>query len=160
MALSDHTRILKTGKWKRVLAFGGKAFCTVTTENYVVQITGGSILITLKDTNHVVLHRKGYHYLYTGDVSPDETQLCVLENGKHFYIITLSDFLPVQRITLPRSYEAIDVYPTYSADGTALYVPVQKYADGDYRYQLCEYETESYSLEKKKKMRKSDVDHW
>ena len=82
----------------------------------------------------------------TGDVKPDESELFALENGKHFYIISLTDTRPIKRITLPTGYEAIDVCGEYTGDGALLRVPVEKYSNGKYIYMLCEYETSSYSL--------------
>lgn len=52
-----------------------------------------------------------------------------MENGKHFYIFSLGKKVQRKRITLPRTYESIDLYGTYSDDGRILFVPVQKYID-------------------------------
>ena len=135
------------GKWERVInAEASKFSCIVTTTRFIVKFTGGSVIICDRATGNEINRYSGYHYLYTGDVKPDETELFALENGKHFYIISLTDNQPIKRITLPTGYEAIDVCGEYTDDGTLLRVPVEKYTDGKYIYMLCEYETNSYSL--------------
>lgn len=134
-------------KWERVInAQAKRYFCTVSTTRFIVQFTGGSVIICDRATGNEMNRYSGYHYLYTGDVKPDESELFALENGKHFYIISLTDTRPIKRITLPTGYEAIDVCGEYTGDGKLLRVPVEKYADGKYNYMLCEYETSSYSL--------------
>ena len=64
-------------------------------------------------------------------------------------------------MTLPRSYEAIDVYGSFSDDGEFLYVPVEKWTEGQgYEYNLCKYETKDYTLVEMTKIRKSQVPKW
>ena len=153
---------IQSGKWLREFDYdySKREFFTIITDNYVVQITGGSLVIRDKKTSTIINQIKGYNYLYTGDVKPDEKELFALENGKHFYIVSLEDFKPKIRVTLPRSYESIDVYGNYSEDGTILYVPVYKYVDNQYKYWLCEYETTSYSLTSMKEIEKDKVTFW
>ena len=72
--------------------------------------------------------------------------MVAFENGKHFFVISLEDYTQKMRITLPRNYEAIDVYGEFSDNGDILFIPVQSYIDGKYEYQLCEYDTKTYKL--------------
>ena len=153
---------IQNSKWNREFNYDDdqRVFFTIRTNNFIIQITGGSVIIRDKNTSAIINQIKGYNYLYTGDVKSDEKELFALENGKHFYIISLEDFKQKMRVTLPRSYEAIDVYGSYSEDGSSLYVPVHKYVDNQYKYWLCEYETASYSLLSMKEIRQEKVTHW
>lgn len=151
--------ITSNDKWNRTFDFNSHNIFTINTDRFIINITGGSIVICDKKTGAKINQIKGYNYLYTGDVKPDETELFALENGKHFYIISLENFTQKQRVTLPRSYESIDVYGSFSNDGERLYVPVYKYVDG-YKYWLCEYETKTYSLLRMKAINKEDVPFW
>ena len=81
------------GKWIR--GFDGGSHWEdyiINTDKFIIRITGGSVIISDKKTGAKLNQIKGYNYLYTGDVKPDETELFALENGKHFYIISLEDF--------------------------------------------------------------------
>ena len=149
-------------KWKkRFTSTFDNACYRIETDKFIIKITGGSVIISDKETGEQIQQLKGYNYLYTGDVKPDETELFALENGKHFYIISLGDFTQKKRVTLPRSYEAIDVYGSFSDDGEFLYVPVEKWTEGQgYEYNLCKYETKDYTLVEMIKIRKSQVPKW
>jgi hypothetical protein len=149
---------LKNGKWNRTI-WGADAFFTITTDRYTVKITGGSIVVLDRSSGTELKRLKGFNYLYTGDVKPDESEIFALENGKHFYIISLKDFSQ-KRFTLPRTYSAVDVYGTYSADGRSLFIPVNRYAGDKYEYCICEYETENYSLVKKEPSSLKEINHW
>lgn len=131
-------------KWNQ-LDYDTSDFFTMTTNSFIIRITGGSVKFYNKESNSLLKTIKGHNYLYTGDVKPDETELMALENGKHFYIFSLKGFSQVKRITLPRGYESIDVYGKYSKNGEALYIPVYKF-DKEYKYYICQYETENYTL--------------
>ena len=148
------------GKWIRV--FGGYSHWdfTIKTDKFIIHITGGSVVISDKKTGAKLNQIRGYNNLYTGDVKPDETELFALENGKHFYIISLEDFTQKLKVTLPRSYEAIDVCGSFSSDGEILYVPVERWRNNGYEYCLCEYETKSYSLVSMKEIPYSQVPWW
>ena len=144
-------KTISNGKWLRLFDFDQHSYFTIKTDRFIIHITGGSIVISDRITGAKPKQIKGYNYLYTGDVKPDETEIFALENGKHFYVISLEDFTQKLKITLPRFYEAIDVYGSFSSDGNILYVPVQRWRNNNYEYCLCEYETKSYSLVNMKK---------
>lgn len=148
------------GKWKRTIYFDGNTPFNITTENYTIQITGGSIIIIDKHNGNILNRLKGHDCLYTGDVNPNETELFALENGKHFYIISLETYSQLKRITLPRSYLSLDVYGTYSEDGNSLFVPVYKYFDNAYHNWICEYETHDYTLTDMKEISPDEVPRW
>ena len=114
--------------------------------SFIIEITGGSVRIIGKENRNLLKVFKGYNYLYTGGINPDETDFFALENGKHFYIYSLKDFDLVKRVTLPRTYESIDVCGFYSDDGKILNIPAQRYVyedkeahKGHYEYVLCKY---------------------
>lgn len=151
---------ISDGKWIRKFDFDSHRSFVIDTDKFIIHITGGSVVISDKKTGAKLNQIKGYNYLYTGDVKPDETELFALENGKHFYIISLEDFTQKLKVTLPRFYEAIDVYGSFSDDGEFLYVPVHRWGKNGYEYCLCEYETKSYSLVSKKKIPYSQVTRW
>lgn len=122
-------------------------------ETYRIDVTGGSVRIMDKRTGELLREHKGYTYLYTGEIRPDEKEFFALENGKHFYVFSLESFEMCKRVTLPRGYEAIDVYGFYSEDGKMLNIPAERYVyddkiaqNGHYEYVLCKYETAEYSL--------------
>ena len=125
---------------------------TVTSDKFIIQITGGSIAILDRRTNIVLQQYKGHHYLYTGDISPDETQCFALENGKHFYVYSLRNCALIKRVTLPRGYECIDMYGHYSSDGTQICIPVHKWvgncetSEGNYEYVMCRYDAQQLTL--------------
>ena len=57
------------GKWERVInAQAKRYFCTVSTTRFIVQFTGGSVIICDRATGNEINRYSGYHYLYTGDV--------------------------------------------------------------------------------------------
>jgi hypothetical protein len=155
-------KIISKGKWTKRQKFTSNWDYTFTidTDKFQIVLTGGSVLIQDKATGETLHQLKGYNYLYTGDVKPDETELFALENGKHFYIFSLTDFTQKLRVTLPRSYESIDVYGTFSEDGESLYVPVHKWDGNGYEYYLCQYETKTYSLVSMEKISHSKVPRW
>ena len=158
--MNDEILKIQNGKWDREFNYAQRTFFTIRTDRFIIQLTGGSLIIRDIKISAIIDQIKGYNYLYTGDVKPDEKELFALENGKHFYIVSLEDFKQKMRVTLPRSYEAIDVYGSYSEDGKILYVPVYKYVDEDYKYWLCEYETTSYSLLSMKEIEQEKVTFW
>ena len=126
---------------------------TLESSLYIIEITGGSVRITEKATNTLKKEFKGYTYLYTGAIHPDETEFFALENGKHFYIYSLANFELKQRITLPKGYDSIDVCGFYSEDGNTINIPAQRYVYdnkeqgiGHYEYIICKYSSVDYTL--------------
>ena len=126
---------------------------TLESSLYIIEITGGSVRIIEKATNTPKKEFKGYTYLYTGVIHPDETEFFALENGKHFYIQSLANFELKQRITLPKGYESIDVCGFYSEDGNTINIPAQRYVYdnkeqgiGHYEYIICKYSSVDYTL--------------
>lgn len=125
----------------------------VQSDKFFIEITGGSVKITDRHTNELIKVFKGYTYLYTGDIRPDEAEFFALENGKHFYVYSLKNFEMIKRITLPKTYESIDVNGFYSEDGRFLNIPAHRYVyddkekhSGHYEYIICKYETDNYTL--------------
>jgi len=138
--------------WLRRFTMDKRYMFTITANAFIVEITGGSVIMRDRNTKQILKKHKGYNYLYTGDISPDETECFALENGKHFYIYSLKTFEPIKKITLPRCYESIDVCGHYSDDGRFIEIPVHRWINGNkqheghYEYLLCKYETDQYTL--------------
>ena len=148
-------------KWIRFRGKGaGYSYC-IASDKFIVQLTGGSIVIKDRQSNEILKRDTGHHYLYTGDISPDETECFALENGKHFYVYSLEDFVLVKRVTLPKYYDSVDMFGHYSEDGKNIYIPAQRWvgnphnSEGYYEYVVFRYETENYTL-----MDKKIVDDW
>ena len=125
---------------------------SVTSDRFIIQITGGSISILDRQTKTPLRKHKGHHYLYTGDISPNETQCFALENGKHFYVYSLENYELIKRITLPRGYDCIDMYGHYAEDGTQICIPAHKWigneaiSKGHYEYVMCRYDAKQLTL--------------
>lgn len=145
--------------WDRKNTYEPTYRFTITSDTYVVDITGGSVIIKDRKTGELIKRFKGYRYLYTGDISHDERKCFALENGKHFYVYSLETMEQIKRITLPRSYESIDMVGFYSDDGKIINIPVHRWKEfenikkrgpyevyGRYEYYMCRYETENYTL--------------
>ena len=161
-ALKEHD--LPKGYWRRVInpEEGSEAFCIIITDRYVIGVKTGRVIFLDKKTKQRLKPIMGFHNLVTGDVKSDGSELVVLEHGKHFHVISLETFEVVKKVLLPRSYMAMDVYCTYSDDGSILTVPVSKY-DYDkrqYVYLRCEYETKDYTLVSKTEIDRKEVDYW
>ena len=123
---------------------------------YKIEITGGSVRIIDKYTNSLKKEFKGYTYLYTGALHPNEFEFFALENGKHFYVYSLENLELKQRITLPRGYDSIDVCGFYSEDGNIINIPAERYVYDDkeqelghYEYIICKYSSIDYTLVEK-----------
>lgn len=143
----------------------GWTYC-VTSDNFIIQMTGGSITILDRQTQTLLKKHKGHNYLYTGDISPDETQCFALENGKHFYIYSLKNFELIKRVTLPRGYECIDMYGHYTENGQHICIPAHKWIGveylslGYYEYVMCQYETQQHTLVEKNIIDNHDQFRW
>lgn len=129
-----------SSKWNRMYNhdWTTTTFFTITTDRFIIRITGGSVKFFDIEKDKLIHANKGFNYLYTGDVKPDESELMALENGNHFYIFSLKDFSQIKKVTLPDGYSSIDKCGRYSEDGSILYIPVS-YGD------LCLFETENYT---------------
>ena len=75
--------------WER---FFQPTYFIINSKSFIIKITGGSVKIADKITKNTVKEFKGYIYLYTGDVHPEETEFFALENGKHFFVYSLKSF--------------------------------------------------------------------
>lgn len=143
---------LEHGKWQRVFDFDirTRKFFTITTNNYIIALSGGSVLVSDRNTEDILFMKKGFKYLYTADVSPDEKVLIALENGKHFYAFSLESFTQLKRITLPKGYESTDCYPSFTPCGNEILIPVSRYFIKDemaeYHYYICRYDAHTYML--------------
>ncbi len=131
--------------------------------SYNIEFTGGSIKIFNRNTNTLIKLFKDHNYLYTGAISPDEKEFFGLENGKHFFVYSLETLTLKKKVTLPRGFEAIDVYGFYSDDGMSINIPSYRYVYenkeknlGHYEYILCQYQTNDYKLVKKINLSKID----
>lgn len=120
---------------------------------YQIEITGGSVRIIDKHTGTLKKEHKGYTYLYTGALHPNELEFFALENGKHVYVYSLVTLELKQCITLPRGYTSIDVCGFYSEDGDTITIPAERYVYDDkeqelghYEYILCKYSSADYTL--------------
>lgn len=156
--------------WKKLSRMNPGWKYTIISNDYIVEMTGGSVCIKEKATDTVLKRFEGLNYVYTGDIRPDELECFALENGKHFYVYSLKKCELIKKVTLPRFYESMFVCGFYSDDGKILNIPVQrwidespkgkrKYSKGYYEYALCKYETEQYSLIEKELIDGLD-DYW
>lgn len=139
---------------------------TIISNNYVVDITGGSVKIFNKAHNEMKIF-KGYKYLYTGNIKPDESEFFALENGKHFFVYSLKRMELIKRVTLPRMYKSIDCCGYYSENGKYLYIPANRYVYtnkkkglGYYEEVLCKYDTRDYSFVDMIPLDNLDKYHW
>ena len=94
-------------------------------QSYIVGCTGQKAAIMDKQLNliHTV---EGLEYVYSAEVSPDETKLLLISNGNKFYIVDLHTFEKA-RITVkpPYSYN-LEGRGCWSFDGKSVWVVVQR----------------------------------
>lgn len=136
---------------------------TVTSDRFVITLTGGSIAISNRGTNGSSVRHGGHNYLYTGDISPHETQCFGLENGKHFFVYSLEDLQLIRRVTLPRGYECIDMYGRYSEDGRRICIPAHKWIgqdEGHWDYTLFSYDAQTLQLVGRDTIEDPEAWHW
>lgn len=127
--------------------YNTREYYTITTEKYLVQLTGGSIKFYDRAANRLLATIRGFSYLYTGAVKPDETELMALEKGKHFYIFSLDDFQQRKKVTIPYGCWSMDVLGAFSDDGKVLHIPVIKRdRKGVKSFFICHYTTDEYTL--------------
>jgi hypothetical protein len=150
--------------WER---FFQPTYFIINSKSFIIKRTGGSVKIADKITKNTVKEFKGYTYLYTGDVHPEETEFFALENGKHFFVYSLKSFELIKRITLPKGYYSSDVCGFYSNDGEVINIPAERYVYedkaknfGHYEYVLCKYSTDNYSLIGKEPIPGKGPYHW
>lgn len=89
--------------WEYFIDYDRAWLFRVTSNRFIVQITGGSIIILDRNTQKQLKRHKGYAYLYTGDISPDEKLCFALENEKYFLVYSMENYELIKRVTLPRS---------------------------------------------------------
>lgn len=133
-------------------------FC-ITSNRFIVQITGGSVIILDRNTQKLLKRHKGHSYLYTGDISPDEKLSFALENEKYFLVYSLENFELIKRVTLPREYACTDMCGHFTEDGKYICIPGSKYIPdkhsfgGRYEYALFYYAVDDFSLSQKMPMK-------
>ena len=148
-------------KWMRYRGKGSGYQYYIASNKFIVQLTGGSIIIRDRNSNEILKRYSGHNYLYTGDINADETECFALENGKHFYVYSLKgtkEFELIKMVTLPKSYESMDMYGHYSEDGRFIYIPAARWvgnshiSEGYYDIVVFRYETETHTLVDKKSL--------
>lgn len=94
-------------------------------QSYIVGCTGQKAAIMDKQLNliHTV---EGLDYVYSAEVSPDETKLLLISNGNRFYIVDMHTF-EKKRITVKAPYNHnLEGQGCWSFDGKAILIPVQR----------------------------------
>ena len=125
---------------------------SVFSNRFIIQMTGDSIRILERETGVLLKQYQNHNDLYTGDISPDETQCFALENGKHFYVYSLETLELVRQVTFPGGYQCIDMYGRYTEDGTQIRIPVNRWVEGKtpdgghYEYVMCHYDAKTLAL--------------
>ena len=92
--------------------------------SYIVGCTGQKAAILDKQRN--LLHTvEGLEYVYSAEVSPDETKLLLISNGNKFYIVDLYTYEKT-RITVKAPYNYnLEGRGCWSFDGRSLWIPIQ-----------------------------------
>ena len=94
-------------------------------QSYIIGCTGQKASIMDKQLNliHTV---EGLEYVYSAEVSPDETKLLLISNGNKFYIVDLHTFEKT-RITVKAPYNHnLEGRGCWSFDGKSIWIPVQR----------------------------------
>lgn len=137
--------------WMRKVQWSPYRYMVIS-DFYVIQMTGGSIMIKNRGDMSVLKRHTGHKYLYTGDIHPDESVCIALEYGKHFYVYSLRDYELIKRVTLPRGFESVDQDARYTEDGRFLlvrahrWVAIRGWDEGYYEYVVFHYETNGYTV--------------
>ena len=94
-------------------------------QSYIIGCTGQKAAILDKQRN--LLHTvEGLEYVYSAEVSPDETKLLLISNGNKFYLVDLHTFEKT-RITVNAPYNYnLEGRGCWSFDGRSLWIPVQR----------------------------------
>jgi hypothetical protein len=94
-------------------------------QSYIIGCTGQKAAIMDKQLNliHTV---EGLEYVYSAEVSPDETKVLLISNGNWFYIVDMHTFEKT-RITVKAPYNHnLEGRGCWSFDGKAVGIPVQR----------------------------------
>lgn len=94
-------------------------------QSYIVGCTGQKAAIMDKQLNliHTV---EGLEYVYSADVSPDESKLLLISNSNKFYIVDMRTFEKT-RITVKAPYNHnLEGRGCWSFDGESVYISVQR----------------------------------
>lgn len=94
-------------------------------QSYIIGCTGQKAAIMDKHLN--LIHSvEGLEYVYSADVSPDETKLLLISNGNKFYIVDLHTFEKT-RITVKAPYNHnLEGRGCWSFDGKSIWIAVQR----------------------------------
>lgn len=94
-------------------------------ESYIVGCTGQKAAILDKQLN--LLHTvEGLEYVYSAEVSPDETKLLLISNGNKFYIVDMQTF-EKSRVTVRAPYNYnLEGKGCWSFDGKSVWISVQR----------------------------------
>lgn len=97
--------------------------------SYIIGCTGQKAIITDRQLN--LIHTiEGLDYVYSAQVSPDETKLLLISNGNRFYIVDMQTFEKI-RVTVKAPYNHnLQGNGCWSFDGEAVWIPVQRSTDG------------------------------
>ena len=94
-------------------------------QSYIVGCTGQKAAIMDKQLNliHTV---EGLEYVYSADMSPDETKLLLISNGNKFYVVDMHTFEKT-RITVKPPYNYnLEGRGCWSFDGKSVWIVVQR----------------------------------
>ena len=87
---------------------------------------------------------EGLEYVYSAEVSPDETKLLLISNGNRFYIVDMHTFEKT-RITVKAPYNHnLEGRGCWSFDGKSIWIPVQR-STGYINSTLRRYSVDDFS---------------
>ena len=94
-------------------------------QSYIIGCTGQKATIMDRQLN-LICTVEGLEYVYSAEVSPDETKLLLISNGNKFYIVDMHTFEKT-RITVKAPYSHnLEGRGCWSFDGKAVWIPVQR----------------------------------
>jgi hypothetical protein len=117
-----------------------KALCV--SHSYIIGCTGQKAAIMDRQLNliHTVV---GLEYVYSAEVSPDETKLLLISNGNKFYVVDLHTFEKT-RITVKAPYnQNLEGQGCWSFDGKSIWIPVQRCINSTLR-RYCVHDFRKY----------------
>lgn len=94
-------------------------------QSFIIGCTGKKAAIMDKQLNliHTV---EGLEYVYSAEVSPDETKLLLISNGDTFYVVDMQTFEKT-RLTIKAPYNHnLEGRGCWSFDGKSVWIPVQR----------------------------------